>query len=371
MPAPKQLISPRFAAHTSAPPIAGDRRIFINAVRSKLENGEYKLQHTDCPCGAPEEDVVISEVERYGLPLVSVLCMNCGTIRTNPYLEEDGLHDFYEHFYQQMYGRLTDAESYFQRQRGYGEKILATALPSSSVESWVFEIGCGTGGALKVFQDRGLKAAGCDHSASLIEEGRRRGVRNIYPGSLARLEKELEGVRADLVYLHHVFEHIDDPLLFLTDCRRILAPRGKIVIVVPDVSKIDAFANPAGDLLQFLHIAHKYNFTFAGLQRLCQRGGYFAAKLFPAPELQTSWSVMPELWVQITPHGDHPTSIKADAPVRARAGAHVLGYLRKTERLHKLGLCRGQLLIKMSTHRNQLRTKLRRIKLRLGRREKV
>ncbi|MEJ7618252.1 MAG: methyltransferase domain-containing protein [Pyrinomonadaceae bacterium] len=205
----------------------------------------------------------------------------------------------------------------------------------------------------------------------MIEEGRQRGVQNIYPGSLAEIRKELVGARADLVYLHHVFEHIDDPLLFLKDCRGILAPRGKIVIVVPDVSKIDAYANPAGDLLQFLHIAHKYNFTFAGLQRLCQRVGYIAAKLFPAPELQTSWSVMPELWVQMTPHENHPTSITADGLVRARAGARVLSYLRKTERLHKLGLCKGQLLMKMLAQRNQLRTKLRRIKLRFGCREKV
>ncbi|MEJ7618253.1 MAG: hypothetical protein WKF30_15100 [Pyrinomonadaceae bacterium] len=156
MPAAKQLVSPRFAAESPRPPAlptTSARWSFINAVRSKLESGEYKLQFSDCPCGAPEEDdVTISEVERYGLPLVSVLCMHCGTIRTNPYLAENSLHNFYEHFYQQMYGRLTDAESYFHKQRGYGEKMLATVLASTPAENWVFEI-VRRRRALKVFKN--------------------------------------------------------------------------------------------------------------------------------------------------------------------------------------------------------------------------
>ena len=73
-----------------------------------------------------------------------------------------------------------------------------------------------------------------------------------------------ERPKADLIYLNHVFEHMNDPLGFLQDCRSRLADGGRIVIVVPDVSRIDSFTVPAGDLIQFLHIAHKYNFSFEG-----------------------------------------------------------------------------------------------------------
>jgi len=342
---PRLLISPRFSLAGSLKPInlQPSQLPFIAEVKSKLQDGHYGLETSPCACGAAS-GVAISEVDRYGLPLTFVLCTACGTIRIDPYLDTASLEDFYTRFYQQMYARATDVDNYFQRQKSYGEKVLAVAESSLKPRSWVFEVGCGAGGALDVFQRRGYQVAGCDYSGELITAGRLRGVQNIYHGSLKDIQPHLAGAKADLIYLNHVFEHVKQPLRSLDECRNQLAPGGRIVIIVPDVSGIDSFQYPAGDLLQFLHIAHKYNFSFEGIRRLAGQGGYQVSRLTPDPKIKTPTSHSPELWLEfmVDESATHPGT-EAAVTAEDNHGGKMLQYLRRTEKLYSLGLCRGQI----------------------------
>src|SRR6266540_4016590 len=100
---PRFLISPRFSVKSSSGPInlKPSQQPFVAEVKSRLQDGAYKLETSSCPCGEAS-GVVISEVDRYGLPLTFVLCTVCGTIRIDPYWDTSGLEDFYTRFYQQM-----------------------------------------------------------------------------------------------------------------------------------------------------------------------------------------------------------------------------------------------------------------------------
>lgn len=338
----KQLISSRFkyGSQNPSPHLSRDssQGRVIDSVKTNLSGGELRLVNYDCPCGAEKDEVVIAEIDRYGLPLSTVVCMSCGTLRLDPYLDDASLENFYVQHYQQMYNRLEDLDGYFLKQNAYGAKILASAQGFLPPSGWVFEVGCGAGGALKIFQNAGYRAAGCDYSETLIAECKRRGLEYAFHGTLAELEKSLPGVKADLIYVHHVFEHLNDPLEFLQSCRERLAPGGRIIVVVPDVSRIDRFANPAGDLLVFLHIAHKFNFTFDGIRKLCARVELTASRLRPDPKMQTVWSSMPELWVEIAAGA---SAVCNGAP--KRAGREMIKYLKRTERLYRLRLYKGRL----------------------------
>jgi SAM-dependent methyltransferase len=209
----------------------------------------------------------------------------------------------------------------------------------------VYEVGCGAGGALDVFKRNGYRIAGCDYSAELIAAGKGRGVTNIYPGSLKDIATES---KADLIYLNHVFEHMNNPLEFLEDCKKRLATSGRIVITVPDVSRIDKFSCPAGDLLQFLHIAHKYNFTLEGLRRLSARAGYSMRGITPDPKIQTAHSIMPELWVELML--DAKTNGLPQLETSWQ-GKKMLQYLKRTEKMYSMGLCRAQLMQRINNGR--------------------
>jgi SAM-dependent methyltransferase len=360
---PKLLLSPRFSIEGSSDPInlQPSQLPLVAEVKAKLQDGAYGLETSPCVCGEAT-GVVISEVDRYGLPLTFVLCTGCGTIRIDPYLDTVSLEDFYTRFYQQMYARATDVDSYFVRQSSYGEKVLAVAEPGLRPGSWVFEVGCGAGGALDVFRRQGYQVAGCDYSGELIAAGRLRGVQNLYHGSLKDIEPHLDGAKADLIYLNHVFEHVKQPLRSLDECRNQLAPGGKIVIIVPDVSGIDSFPYPAGDLLKFLHIAHKYNFSYEGLRRLAGQGSYQVRRLTPDPKIQTPTSHSPELWLEFVVDENAPgQNMKAAISGGDNHGTKMLHYLRRTEKLYALGLCRGQLRERLNASKNSIGNNLGRL----------
>lgn len=356
----KAIISSRFSAKGAPAPVnfLASQLPYIEVVKTKLQQGGFTLETYPCPCGQTS-GVVISEVDRYGLPLFFVLCFDCGTIRIDPYLDKSSLEDFYTFSYQDMYARSTDVEAYFLRQRGYGEKVLDVARQFLKEGSWVYEVGCGAGGALEVFQTHGYQVAGCDYSAELIAAGRQRVIPNIYQGSVRDIQT---GAKADLIYLHHVFEHINDPLTFLQECREVLAPGGNIIIIVPDVSRIDRLRWPAGDLSQFLHIAHKYNFSYEGLHRLGRQAGFRLSLLRPNPGIQTPCSHMPELWIALTLEKDSSRAKLMMDQSPKGDGAAMLQYLRRTEKLYSWGLCRGQLIGRLKAIESFVRTNLLRLR---------
>ena len=359
---PGAVISPRFLAGASARTVLQPAQLsFIAEVTSRLQHGTYQVENGPCPCGEAN-GVVISEVDRYGLPLTFVLCDACATVRIDPYLDRSSLEDFYTRFYQQMYARAADVDSYFSRQKSYGKKVLDVAEECLKPGNWIFEVGCGAGGALQVFQSRGYRVAGCDYSAELIAAGRQLGIPEIFHGTLKDIGANLNGVKADLIYLHHVFEHVNNPVDFLHEARKHLAPAGKIIIIVPDVSRIDSFVYPAGDLLQFLHIAHKYNFSFMGLTKLASHAGFQVRRLSPDPKMQTHTAHSPELWAELSvAQGvtDHET---APAQTQRSYGGEMLQYLKVTEKRYSMGLCRGQLLVKLNAGRNIIGSNLSRLR---------
>jgi SAM-dependent methyltransferase len=358
---PRSLISRRFSNKASAPLNHQPAQLpYIDEVKSQLTSGGFRLEVSACPC-SETSGFVISEVDRYGLPLTFVVCASCGTLRIDPYLDSASLEDFYTRFFQQMYARVTDVEGYFLRQQKYGERIFALVRSWLKPGSRVYEVGCGAGGALAVFQRNGYKVAGCDYSAELVTAGAERGV-NLYFGSLKSIATGSRDAKADLIYLNHVFEHMNDPAGFLEECRLQLAAKGRIIITVPDVSRIDSFMWPAGDLLPFLHIAHKYNFSMEGLRRLGKRTGYQVRQLRPDPRIQTPHSHMPELWVELSvaPGAiDHET---APAQTQGSYGSEMLQYLKLTEKRYSMGLCRGQLLQKLNAGRNIIGSNLSRLR---------
>jgi 2-polyprenyl-3-methyl-5-hydroxy-6-metoxy-1,4-benzoquinol methylase len=353
----QSLIAPRFKFNANEPyrpSISKLQLDLINLVQSKLDSKEYRLQDSECPCGIEnKQDVVISEIDRYGFPLQSVLCISCGTVRFDPYLDEQSLGDFYTHIYRKMYGMDLQADSYEEyllSQADYARKILSVAHEFLKPDSWICEVGCGGGGALKFFQDQGFNAVGCDYDAAAMASGKQKGINNLFYGSLDTLQEKLGTVKFDLIYLHHVFEHLNDPIIFLQQCRGLLSENGKIIVIVPDISRIDKIGHlPAlGNLLMYLHIAHKYNFSYDGLRRLCHRTQYSAIKLNPDNRIKTRESQSPELWIQMSVK--HQASTNDNLP--DFLGYKMLKYLQSTEKLYSLGLCQGQVLHRLSSFRS-------------------
>lgn len=326
------LLSHRFDRHAgSAVRLGCEQRALTATVASKLTDGSYRMLADPCPCGAPGTDVLLSEVDRYGLPLSTVMCSVCGTLRIDPYLDEVSLADFYTRYYQQMYARADDRAGYFDKQQAYGQRVLDSVKQWLPTGSFVFEIGCGAGGALDMLRGAGYNVGGCDYSRELIEYGCSRGL-PLHWGPPIEILKSRPA--PSLIYMHHVFEHVRDPLTQLLDLRKLLAPQGKVLVIVPDVSRISEFPFPAGDLRLFVHIAHRFNFSLEGFRLLAARTGLAVESL-----QQRDAHASPEFWALLAQESG---AIKANED--PHAGRNMLAYLRRTERLRGLHLTRGQIV---------------------------
>lgn len=342
------------------PSVSATQQELINLVKLKIINNEYPMCHSACPCGADTaDDVVIAEIDRYGLPLTSVLCSRCGTVRIDPYLDDKSLADFYTHIYRKMYAIDVDDSAdygeYIARQSGYSEQLLRFASDVLTPSSYLCEVGCGGGGSVKFMQDHGYNAVGCDYDVAALQAGRDSGVKHLYYGDLSALQENLGESKFDLIYLHHVFEHLDEPISFLEKTKDFLSPDGRIILIVPDISRIDQCGpiSAVGNLLMYLHIAHKYSFSVAGIHRLAHQAGYSVDKLEPGQSQESSSpeSRSPELWVQIAPNKEKVTP-NTDKPFSFSAGEEMLKYFQRTEKLYSLSLCRGQIAYRLSSLRS-------------------
>ena len=293
----RRLVSWRFGkARGPAIHLSPVQARYVDDVDRRIRSGAYHLEHGACVCGT-DAGAIISQVDRYGIAIDTVLCAACGTLRFDPYLAPESLAEFYRFRYQQMYARAPDPGTYFARQRLYGRRLLESLrndLPKGAV---VAEVGCGAGGALAVFAEAGYATYGCDYSAELVAQGRHRGVENLVVGDVETLIEHLSQSRrkADLVFLHHVFEHVGAPVAWLVRARDMLSDNGVIIVAVPDVTAIHRYPSPEGDLRQFLHIAHKFNFSTKGLAALAAAAGLHASyagvqKSDQAPEMWVSFS---------------------------------------------------------------------------------
>ncbi|MBA3481416.1 MAG: methyltransferase, partial [Pirellulales bacterium] len=79
----QQLLSPRFARDNAAAvqaSLSPARRAMVEAFERRIASSQVHLVDERCPCGAAD-DTVVSEIDRYGLPLTTVLCAACGCLR--------------------------------------------------------------------------------------------------------------------------------------------------------------------------------------------------------------------------------------------------------------------------------------------------
>ena len=124
----------RSRANSAALQLTQRQQTLVKEFSRRVESQEYQFTAEDCPCGSGD-DVLVAQIDRYGLPLDTALCLNCGTLRFPSYLDKRSLNDFYQNMYQEMYARAPNLHDYFPNQQGYGRRILAhykSLLPSQA-----------------------------------------------------------------------------------------------------------------------------------------------------------------------------------------------------------------------------------------------
>lgn len=140
-----------------------------------------------------------------------------------------------------MQERHKNREQYFQEQeyttRKYVIPFIIEIFPLSANHR-ILEIGCGEGGNLKPFLDMGCQVTGIDISSSKIELARSFLNQSTDQSNLLLIAEDIydigdSPVKADLILMRDVIEHIHDQGRFMSFLKQFLLPGGMIFFAFP------------------------------------------------------------------------------------------------------------------------------------------
>ena len=135
----------------------------------------------------------------------------------------------------------------------------------------LLEVGCSTGVGLETAAAAGWEVEGVElseASAALARE--RQGVRAVHAGRLE--ETSLDEGAYDVVVLFDVIEHIDPPSAALAHLRRLLRPKGLLLMVTPDAGSVSA--RLMGARWPHLLVEHVVLFSRRGMRTALQEAGF-------------------------------------------------------------------------------------------------
>ncbi|HEX3026861.1 MAG TPA: class I SAM-dependent methyltransferase, partial [Clostridia bacterium] len=228
-------------------------------IYNRLASGKIALEEVACPCGG-KEFLLLSEKERFGLPVKIVMCKRCGIILQSPRMAQEGFDDFYSGDFSDLAFNINavSPEDYFFWRKKDGPPVIHEYLKDIlTADSHLLEIGCGAGGILDYFRQIGCKVTGIDLDENYISYGRSLGL-DLYCCHTRDFISN-ESRKFDIVILAHVLEHFLDIEKELSDIKKLIMPGGYLYVELPGIKGFSLEYHQF-DFLNSLQLAHTYYF---------------------------------------------------------------------------------------------------------------
>ena len=118
------------------------------------------------------------------------------------------------------------------REVGRMRTMCLAGIPKGSV----LDVGCGAGEFLGMMQEAGWKVLGFDSDPAAARAARESFGVPVIVGDFSTADLPAESF--DAVIASHVIEHVYDPVSFLSACRRVVKPGGRVVVVTPNLDSL-------------------------------------------------------------------------------------------------------------------------------------
>jgi SAM-dependent methyltransferase len=205
-----------------------------------------------------------------------VRCRGCGLIQQNPQSEPGAVASRYD----EAYLRYEEANQFAYRElellalADIGLEAAAAPLFARAGEEGrkprALDVGCATGALLAALRDSGWEPQGVEISEAQASYGERRFGLPIRACGLEAAS--FPSASFDLVHASHLIEHLNDPVSFLDEAARVLAPGGLLALTTPNA---DGFqARLLGRGWRSAIYDHLYLFSSRSLRALLESRGF-------------------------------------------------------------------------------------------------
>jgi 2-polyprenyl-3-methyl-5-hydroxy-6-metoxy-1,4-benzoquinol methylase len=217
-----------------------------------------------CGCNAwiPCLEAADRLTDRGGLRFLIVRCLQCGLCFTNPRPDPDSIRQFYPGEYSCHHAKAPSHRRRFRR-----DDPIAALLPRGRL----LDFGCGAGDFMQRMHSLGWNVIGLDAADPAVKRIRDQLHLPALAGTLPQ-EKWDDG-SFDAITMWQALEHTHQPLEVLRDAHRLLAPKGRLIVTVPNFEGLSScwFGSNWIGLDVPRHLTH---FTAETLRGMLQRAGF-------------------------------------------------------------------------------------------------
>lgn len=199
---------------------------------------------------------VVSETDRHGKPLRTVIDMDTGLVRNDPIPGDQELAKFYAEDYRTAYKgaakpRRRQILRNFRRVANHVRAFRDVLQPTAQM----LDVGAGSGEFAFLMRELGKQVVGIEPNAGYAAYCRDDLGLDVRTAHLAG--DLFKAGSFDLIRLNHVLEHLNDPVGYLEMIAAWLAPGGLLYVEVPNIETY-AREKSKGNMFHFGHI---FNFN--------------------------------------------------------------------------------------------------------------
>jgi len=210
---------------------------------------------------------LIESRDRHGKSLRVVVCAKCGVVHNDPIPTASDLSRFYTDEYRLSYKgtsepKLRHSARYFPAAAGHIQQHWKYYKNTKRI----LDIGSGSGEFVFLMRELGKDAAGLEPTRNYAEFCQKRFGLDITIGEIDTFSPT--GVY-DHIRLHHVVEHLRDPIANLHHISGWLSEGGTIYVEVPDFERYCRVKTPG----RIFHYGHIYNFDRSSFTHLIESAG--------------------------------------------------------------------------------------------------
>ncbi len=242
-------------------------------IEKKIKIKKYNFESITCPICNCDDKELIGEKDRYGLYFSTNLCKKCGLVYTNPRMTQSSYNEFYNLEYRKLYGGKERAnDDFFHWQRKFGKRIYHFLDSNNLIKEAklsILEVGCGAGGIIDYFREKGHHVKGIDLGEEYINYGKEKHNLDLEIGTLNELSLQK---KPDLIIYSHVLEHILDIKSEIDLIKNIMKKDTILYVEVPGIKQIHN--NYDSNILKYFQNAHTFHFTLESLTNLMHQTGF-------------------------------------------------------------------------------------------------